>query len=82
MSLELSPAEEQRLTTALAALSAPGTESVAALAAASPRELFCQYWPIVKQVLQFLSASVPSPIKAAIALVIAAGDAAANIICR
>lgn len=82
MSFDLTADEERQLGAALASLdlSAAGAE---AMDAASPRELFCRYWPIVKQILGFLRdlPLVPGPVKAAIALVIAAGDAAARVIC-
>jgi len=82
MSFDLTADEERQLGAALAALGTPaaGMES---LALQSPRELFCHYWPILKQILGFLAdlPLVPAQVKAAIALVIAAGDAAAKVIC-
>lgn len=80
MSCDLSAAEQRQLATALGALDLFAPDMVA-LPDASPRELFCRYWPITRQVLGLLRdlPVMPGPVRAAITLTTAAGDAAAKI---
>lgn len=82
MSFELNADEERRLADALSVLDTTADEA-SAMESASPRDVFCRYWPITRQVLGFLRdlPVTPGPVRAAVALVIAAGDAAAKIIC-
>ena len=52
-----------------------------ALAAANPKQFFCQNWPLIRTGLEILKSFVPLPIKPIVHLVIKAGDAASSVIC-
>lgn len=82
MSIELSANEQRQLAAMFGALDVSAPEMVA-LADASPRELFCRYWPIARQLLAMVRdlPVSPPPVRAAIAVSTAAGDAAAKIVC-
>jgi hypothetical protein len=83
MTIILTAAEERDLHSAFSALDS-GMPSDAAIAGTPPRELFCRYWPIVKQVLEVLRdlPGIPAPLKGAVTLVVAGGDAASRVLCR
>lgn len=52
-----------------------------ALAAANPKQFFCQNWPLIRAGLEILKGFVPLPIKPVVQIVIKAGDAASSVIC-
>ncbi|MDV3457925.1 hypothetical protein RZN05_13095 [Sphingomonas sp. HF-S4] len=81
MSFDLSANEQRQLATALGALDVSAPDMIA-LPDASSRELFCRYWPIARQILGLLRdlPVTPGPVRAAIALTTAAGDATARIL--
>ena len=53
----------------------------AAAGGIDPKQAFCNDWPTIKQVLQFLQGVIPQPGPILIGVIIAAGDAAHNTIC-
>ena len=53
----------------------------AAMAAANPKQFFCQNWPLIRTGLEILKSFVPLPIKPIVLLVIKAGDAASSVVC-
>jgi hypothetical protein len=52
-----------------------------AMAAANPRQFFCQNWPLIKTGLEILKGFAPLPVRPIIAIVIRAGDAVSSVIC-
>ncbi len=65
-----------------AARGAPKLASApAALAATSPKQFFCQNWPLIRTGLDILKGFAPLPVRPFIAIVIRAGDAASSVIC-
>lgn len=51
------------------------------LAAANPKQFFCQNWPLIRTGLDILKGFVPLPVKPIVGLVIKAGDAASSVVC-
>jgi hypothetical protein len=56
-------------------------EAAAADALVNPKELFCNNWDMVKQVLQFLKPYLPKYLQGILVVIIKAGDALKNVIC-
>lgn len=78
---ELSAGDRQELARVVGeAMTSEGAESLAAVDMSSAKDLFCQYWDILKQVLQFLAPYL-GPIGWAIKGIIAAGDFLHGRIC-
>lgn len=59
----------------------PVAAPAGAAALASPKDLFCKNWDIVKQVLQFLKPHLPALVRAAVDVIIKVGDALKKILC-
>lgn len=52
-----------------------------AMAAANPKQFFCQNWPLIRTGLEILKGFAPLPVRPIIGLVIRAGDAASSVVC-
>ncbi len=52
------------------------------VAAADPKQLFCDNWDTVKQVLNFLKPFLPQKLQGIVDMIIKAGDTLKQLICR
>lgn len=81
-SLTTSELESARQAVARAWAAGPAPEAAVAAEAINGKDLFCNNWDTVKQVLSFLQTIVPPPGNWIVSLIVSAGNAVQPTICK